>query len=196
MLANTLVVWMGEFGRTPVINGTAGRDHFPLAWSTVLAGAGVKGGQAVGSTGKDGIAVAGAAGRGRGLPRHRLHRGRRRPGHREPHLGRPTDSPCQEGGKGHRRARRMKVRLESWESLPRRLRRQPSPARWQPAPRRTTLPHRGTTPSRCATCSCSSTTGRCICGYASPSRESRLRPCGANTWPSSSALSTSTTTAN
>ena len=59
MLANTLVVWMGEFGRTPVINQTSGRDHFPLAWSTVLAGAGVKGGQAVGSTGKDGMRVAG-----------------------------------------------------------------------------------------------------------------------------------------
>jgi uncharacterized protein (DUF1501 family) len=58
MLANTLVVWMGEFGRTPLINPKAGRDHFPLAWSTVLAGAGVKGGQAVGSTGKDGAAVA------------------------------------------------------------------------------------------------------------------------------------------
>jgi uncharacterized protein (DUF1501 family) len=57
MLANTLVVWMGEFGRTPVITPQAGRDHFPLAWSTVLAGAGVKGGQAVGSTGKDGAHV-------------------------------------------------------------------------------------------------------------------------------------------
>jgi uncharacterized protein (DUF1501 family) len=58
MLANTLVVWMGEFGRTPRINPQAGRDHFPLAWSAVLAGAGVKGGQAVGSSGKDGGAVA------------------------------------------------------------------------------------------------------------------------------------------
>jgi len=58
MLANTLVVWMGEFGRTPLINPQAGRDHFPLAWSTVLAGAGVKGGQAIGSTGKDGAAIA------------------------------------------------------------------------------------------------------------------------------------------
>jgi uncharacterized protein (DUF1501 family) len=57
MLGNTLVVWMGEFGRTPTINPQGGRDHFPLAWSTVLAGAGVKGGQAVGSTGKDGAAV-------------------------------------------------------------------------------------------------------------------------------------------
>jgi uncharacterized protein (DUF1501 family) len=57
MLANTLVVWMGEFGRTPLINRMAGRDHFPVAWSTVLAGAGVRGGQVLGSTGKDGTAV-------------------------------------------------------------------------------------------------------------------------------------------
>ena len=58
MLANTLVVWMGEFGRTPIINKNGGRDHFPVAWSTVLAGAGVKGGRAVGSSGKDGMSVA------------------------------------------------------------------------------------------------------------------------------------------
>jgi uncharacterized protein (DUF1501 family) len=57
MLENTLVVWMGEFGRTPIITPQNGRDHFPVAWSTVLAGAGVKGGQAVGSTGKDGMTV-------------------------------------------------------------------------------------------------------------------------------------------
>jgi uncharacterized protein (DUF1501 family) len=57
MLASTLIVWMGEFGRTPLINPSAGRDHFPVAWSTVLAGAGIKGGQAVGATGKDGTAV-------------------------------------------------------------------------------------------------------------------------------------------
>jgi uncharacterized protein (DUF1501 family) len=57
MLANTLVVWMGEFGRTPLINPNAGRDHFPNAWSTVLAGAKVKGGQAIGSSGPDGAAV-------------------------------------------------------------------------------------------------------------------------------------------
>jgi uncharacterized protein (DUF1501 family) len=57
MLENTLIVWMGEFGRTPLINTTGGRDHFPAAWSTVLVGAGVKGGQAIGSTGKDGASV-------------------------------------------------------------------------------------------------------------------------------------------
>jgi uncharacterized protein (DUF1501 family) len=57
MLENTLVVWMGEFGRTPLINPQKGRDHFPAAWSTVLAGASVKGGQAIGNTGKDGTTV-------------------------------------------------------------------------------------------------------------------------------------------
>ncbi len=57
MLDTTLVVWMGEFGRTPLINPSNGRDHFPAAWSTVLAGAKVKGGQAVGRTSKDGTTV-------------------------------------------------------------------------------------------------------------------------------------------
>jgi uncharacterized protein (DUF1501 family) len=48
---------MGEFGRTPRINGNAGRDHYPNAWSVVLGGGGIKGGQAIGDTGKDGVAV-------------------------------------------------------------------------------------------------------------------------------------------
>lgn len=58
MLANTLVVWMGEFGRTPLINPNSGRDHFPVAWSTVLAGADVKGGQVIGKTAPDAMTVA------------------------------------------------------------------------------------------------------------------------------------------
>jgi uncharacterized protein (DUF1501 family) len=57
LLDSTLIVWMGEFGRTPRINGNRGRDHFPNAWSTVLAGGGIKGGQAVGRTSKDGTTV-------------------------------------------------------------------------------------------------------------------------------------------
>ncbi|MCA1684378.1 MAG: DUF1501 domain-containing protein [Planctomycetia bacterium] len=57
LLDRTLVVWMGEFGRTPKINESAGRDHFPNAWSAVLSGGGVKGGQAVGDTGPDGEQV-------------------------------------------------------------------------------------------------------------------------------------------
>ncbi len=57
MLDTTLIVWMGEFGRTPKINANNGRDHFPLAWSTVLMGGGIRGGQAIGKTAADGMAV-------------------------------------------------------------------------------------------------------------------------------------------
>jgi hypothetical protein len=57
LLDTTTVVWMGEFGRTPRINQQRGRDHYPNAWSAVLAGGGVKGGQAVGKTSADGTTV-------------------------------------------------------------------------------------------------------------------------------------------
>jgi hypothetical protein len=57
LLDSTLIVWMGEFGRTPKINENAGRDHYPNAWSTVLAGGGLKGGQVIGNTGEDGMEV-------------------------------------------------------------------------------------------------------------------------------------------
>ena len=57
LLDTTTIVWMGEFGRTPKINQGRGRDHYPNAWSTVLAGGGLKGGQAVGKTSKDGTTV-------------------------------------------------------------------------------------------------------------------------------------------
>jgi hypothetical protein len=59
MLEETTVVWMGEFGRTPRINPQQGRDHFPNAWSTVIAGGGVRGGQAFGRTSADGMTVEG-----------------------------------------------------------------------------------------------------------------------------------------
>ena len=57
LLDSTLIVWMGEFGRTPQINQQQGRDHFPNAWSTVLAGGGIKGGQVVGDTGANGMSI-------------------------------------------------------------------------------------------------------------------------------------------
>lgn len=57
LLESTLVVWMGDFGRTPRINARGGRDHFPAASSVVLAGAGVRGGTVVGATSPDGDAV-------------------------------------------------------------------------------------------------------------------------------------------
>jgi len=58
LLDSTLVIWMGEFGRTPLINPQQGRDHFPAAWSTVLCGGGIRGGQVVGQTSDDGMTVA------------------------------------------------------------------------------------------------------------------------------------------
>ena len=57
LLDSTLIVWMGEFGRTPRINPQKGRDHYPNAWATVLAGGGIKGGQAIGKTSADGTTV-------------------------------------------------------------------------------------------------------------------------------------------
>jgi Protein of unknown function (DUF1501) len=57
LLETTLIVWMGEFGRTPQINAQAGRDHFPNAWSTVLAGGGIKGGTVYGQTSADAMTV-------------------------------------------------------------------------------------------------------------------------------------------
>ncbi len=55
---NTVLVWMGEFGRTPRINQNAGRDHWPRCWSVVLGGGALRGGQAYGRTDRDGLSVA------------------------------------------------------------------------------------------------------------------------------------------
>ena len=57
LLDSTLIVCMGEFGRTPRINPRVGRDHFPAAWSVALAGGGIHGGQAYGTTSNDGTTV-------------------------------------------------------------------------------------------------------------------------------------------
>jgi len=57
ILDSTLIVWMGEFGRTPKINQNTGRDHFPAAWTTVLGGGGIRGGQVIGKTSDDGLKV-------------------------------------------------------------------------------------------------------------------------------------------
>jgi hypothetical protein len=60
LLDSTLIVWMGDFGRTPKINqrGTKpGRDHYPKAWTSVMVGGGIKGGQVIGKTDKQGATV-------------------------------------------------------------------------------------------------------------------------------------------
>jgi uncharacterized protein (DUF1501 family) len=54
LLASTLVIWMGDFGRTPMINTDAGRDHWPHCYSVVLAGGGVRGGQVIGESDRRG----------------------------------------------------------------------------------------------------------------------------------------------
>jgi uncharacterized protein (DUF1501 family) len=56
-LDKTLIVWMGEFGRTPRINAQMGRDHWPNSFSVILAGAGIKGGQVIGKTDADGVRI-------------------------------------------------------------------------------------------------------------------------------------------
>jgi uncharacterized protein (DUF1501 family) len=57
LLSDTAIIWMGEFGRTPRINGNAGRDHWARSWSVVVGGAGMNGGLAVGVTNEDGTMV-------------------------------------------------------------------------------------------------------------------------------------------
>lgn len=57
LLQNTLVVLMGDFGRTPRINQNAGRDHWSRCWSVLLAGGNIRGGQVYGETNADGTDV-------------------------------------------------------------------------------------------------------------------------------------------
>jgi len=57
MLDDTVIMWMGEFGRTPNINGGGGRDHWARSWSVVVGGGGFKRGVAVGETSDDGKEV-------------------------------------------------------------------------------------------------------------------------------------------
>ena len=56
-LKDTVIIWMGEFSRTPRINGNAGRDHWARSWSVVVGGGGINGGTAVGATSPDGTSV-------------------------------------------------------------------------------------------------------------------------------------------
>ena len=57
MLDSTAIMWMGEFGRTPTINPRGGRDHFPKAFNALIAGGGIRGGQAIGETDKSGVEI-------------------------------------------------------------------------------------------------------------------------------------------
>jgi uncharacterized protein (DUF1501 family) len=57
LLDDTLVINTGEFGRTPVMNNKAGRDHWPNVYSTVLAGGGIRGGLIHGASDNQGAEV-------------------------------------------------------------------------------------------------------------------------------------------
>lgn len=57
LLEDTVVLCMGEFGRTPRINGNAGRDHWARSWSVVAGGGGIEGGKVIGATNEDGTRV-------------------------------------------------------------------------------------------------------------------------------------------
>jgi len=57
LLDSTAIIWMGEFSRTPNINGNSGRDHWARSWSVVVGGAGFKRGIVVGETSQDGKEV-------------------------------------------------------------------------------------------------------------------------------------------
>jgi uncharacterized protein (DUF1501 family) len=50
MLEKTLIVWMGEFGRSPNVNARGGRDHYPRSFNVALAGGAIRGGQVIGET--------------------------------------------------------------------------------------------------------------------------------------------------
>jgi hypothetical protein len=58
LLESTLVIVMGEFGRTPHLNSNNGRDHWPYCWSLVLGGGGIRGGQVIGASDEKGAYVA------------------------------------------------------------------------------------------------------------------------------------------
>ena len=57
LLDSTIVLAMGEFGRTPFVNPDLGRDHWPTCWSLALGGGGIKGGQVIGSSDENGAYV-------------------------------------------------------------------------------------------------------------------------------------------
>ncbi|MEX0724708.1 MAG: DUF1501 domain-containing protein [Planctomycetaceae bacterium] len=59
LLEHTVLVWMGEFARTPRINQDVGRDHWANSWSVMVGGGGLKGGRAIGETDADGTSVVG-----------------------------------------------------------------------------------------------------------------------------------------
>ena len=101
LLDDTLVVWMGEFGRSPRINNIAGRDHWPQCY-TVMAGGGVKRGYVHGSS--DQIGAYPSRQCGPKTSRRRCSPAGHRPGHRDP---RRLNRPLPISGQGDRGRHRI-----------------------------------------------------------------------------------------
>ncbi len=78
LLDSTLVIAMGEFGRTPWMNAARGRDHYPNAWSMMMTGCGLKRGVVTGATDVDGVDVDREALQRAESLRDDLHRARHR----------------------------------------------------------------------------------------------------------------------
>ncbi|MCE9529735.1 MAG: DUF1501 domain-containing protein, partial [Planctomycetes bacterium] len=57
LLDSTLIIWMGEFGRSPRLGRDGGRDHYARAWTTAMFGGGIRGGQTIGQTDGEGATV-------------------------------------------------------------------------------------------------------------------------------------------
>lgn len=57
LLEKTVVLWTGEFGRTPRVNARGGRDHYPRSFNSWVAGGGIRGGQVIGRTSQDGSSI-------------------------------------------------------------------------------------------------------------------------------------------
>ena len=96
LLDKTLVIWAGEFGRTPTVNPAGGRDHWPIGFSVALAGGGIRGGTVVGATDPDGKADPKRPGDGRQPARDGSDGGRHRPDQAEP----DADRADGEAGRG------------------------------------------------------------------------------------------------
>ena len=79
MLDDTLVIWGGEFGRTPMSQGGDGRDHHIKGFSFMVAGGGIKGGISYGTTDELGYAAVGESGQRARFPRHDAAPARHRP---------------------------------------------------------------------------------------------------------------------
>ena len=104
LLDSTLVVMMGEFGRTPKLNATAGRDHWPRAGFACLAGGGVRGGQVIGATDAHGEVPVGSSRQPARPCVHAAQFARRGSHARTAHAGRTPDQN-HERGSIHLRAR-------------------------------------------------------------------------------------------